>query len=325
MFERLIRLDQRVRRYMILLAPVSLLAGVLFPGVFSRLSPAVSWAFALMTFCGSLGSSFRQLGEEFRRPRALAVVLAILHLVVPLTAWGVGNLLFPQNPYFVTGILLEYTIPTAVASLMWIGIYQGSTPLGLAVLMVDVVISPVTIPLTLRLLAGSVVEVDAWGMVADLLFMVTIPALGAMGVNHLTHGRAGKVWSPRLSLVGKVCMVVVVSANSTKVAPYFAHLNGTLLAVAGVILSLTLLGFLLGWLAAGRLGLTEPQAKTCAFCCGLRNISAGVVIAAQYFPPDTLFPVIVGTLFQQSLAAVFGHLLTFCRKKALPLGEKGNL
>ena len=324
MFQWLIRLDQKVRRYMILAAPVSLLAGVIFPQVFSRLLPAVPWAFAAMTFCGSLGSSFRQLGEEFRCPRPLLVVLLILHVVLPLAAWGAGNLFFSHNPYFITGMLLEYSIPTAVASLMWIGIYQGSNPLGLAVLMTDVVISPFTIPLTLRLLSGLAVEVDAWGMVADLLLMVTLPALGAMGVNHLSRGQAGKVWSPRLSLLGKVCMVIVVSANSTKVAPYFANLTPDLVAVAAAIFSLTLLGYLLGWLAAGRLGLTDAQSKTCAFCCGLRNISAGVVIAAQYFPPDTLFPVIVGTLFQQFLAAVFGHLLTFCAGKGRKAGKNGD-
>ena len=99
MFQWLIRLDQKVRRYMILAAPVSLLAGVIFPQVFSRLLPAVPWAFAAMTFCGSLGSSFRQLGEEFRRPRPLLVVLLILHVVLPLAAWGAGNLFFSHNPY----------------------------------------------------------------------------------------------------------------------------------------------------------------------------------------------------------------------------------
>ena len=42
---------------------------------------------------------------------------------------------------------------------------------------------------------------------------------------------------------------------------------------------------------------------------GMRNISAGAVIAAEYFPGEVLFPVMIGTLFQQVLAATLGTLL----------------
>ena len=41
----------------------------------------------------------------------------------------------------------------------------------------------------------------------------------------------------------------------------------------------------------------------------MRNISAGAVLAASYFPPEVMFPVMIGTLFQQVLAATYGVLL----------------
>ena len=42
---------------------------------------------------------------------------------------------------------------------------------------------------------------------------------------------------------------------------------------------------------------------------GMRNISAGAVIAGAYFPAECLFPVMIGTLFQQILAAFYGSLV----------------
>ena len=42
---------------------------------------------------------------------------------------------------------------------------------------------------------------------------------------------------------------------------------------------------------------------------GMRSISAGAVIAAAYFPGEVLFPVMIGTLFQQVLAACYGKLI----------------
>ena len=50
----------------------------------------------------------------------------------------------------------------------------------------------------------------------------------------------------------------------------------------------------------------------------MRNISAGAVIAAAYFPGEVMFPVMIGTLFQQVLAACYGSLIKRLRNR-----EKG--
>ncbi|HQE70252.1 MAG TPA: hypothetical protein PK071_03930, partial [Atopobiaceae bacterium] len=39
------------------------------------------------------------------------------------------------------------------------------------------------------------------------------------------------------------------------------------------------------------------------------TISAGAVIAAQYFPGEVMLPVIAGVLFQQVIAALFGSFI----------------
>ena len=44
------------------------------------------------------------------------------------------------------------------------------------------------------------------------------------------------------------------------------------------------------------------------FLCAMKNISAGAIIAQEYFPAITLFPVMTGTLFNQFFAALFGRL-----------------
>jgi predicted Na+-dependent transporter len=41
----------------------------------------------------------------------------------------------------------------------------------------------------------------------------------------------------------------------------------------------------------------------------MRNISSGAVIAAAFFPAEVLFPVMMGTLFQQIIAASFGSII----------------
>ena len=55
-------------------------------------------------------------------------------------------------------------------------------------------------------------------------------------------------------------------------------------------------------------GITDTTV-TMAFDCGIRNISAGAVLAVAYLPAEALLPVMIGTLFQQLLAAIVGKTL----------------
>ena len=68
-------------------------------------------------------------------------------------------------------------------------------------------------------------------------------------------------------------------------------------------------GYALGLLAARALRLSYEQEVSMTYLVGMRNISAGAVIAGEYFPGEVMFPVVIGTLFQQVLAAGFGSLL----------------
>ena len=86
-------------------------------------------------------------------------------------------------------------------------------------------------------------------------------------------------------------------------------MNGFLFAVTGAMLGIAALGYALGWVCAVLLKRKRNLIVSMTFGCGMRNISAGAVIAAAYFPGEVMFPVMIGTLFQQVLAACYAQLL----------------
>jgi bile acid:Na+ symporter, BASS family len=45
------------------------------------------------------------------------------------------------------------------------------------------------------------------------------------------------------------------------------------------------------------------------FTGGMRNISAGAVIAIAFFPAEVAVPVVVGMLFQQILASIYAFFI----------------
>lgn len=294
---------------MAFISPVLVLLAVLFPEVFSQIKPYVPELFAFITFQGSLGNDFRSLAAAFRRPAPMFATLAIVSIVMPLCSFALASLLFGGNPNLVTGVVLEYAVPVAVVSVMWCGMYGGDPSLCLATLLVSTILSPFTIPFTLRLLVGASVEVDVAGMMRSMVFQIAVPALAGTSLNHLGRGWGKKELSPVLAPAAKAMLCVVILANSTAAAPF---VRGLTPQYAGAILFIgvfSAIGYVLGFGAAHLMRQPRDRSVTMAFQSGLRNISAGAVIAAQYLPAEVMLPVTAGTLFQQILAALAGKVI----------------
>lgn len=305
----LYKFNRLIEKWMFLVTPACLLIGVLLPNQLSKILFLVPLIFAFMTFSGSLKSSFSDVIRVFRHPLPLIVSLLLIHIVMPLLARGVGCLLFAGHPYLITGMVLEFVVPSAVVSFMWVSIYRGSGSFTLSLVLTDTLLAPFLVPLSLHLFVGSNVRMDVGSMMRELLFMIAIPALLALTLNQCTGGRYKADLSHRLAPFGKIALILVVSANSSKVAPFIRHMTPLLFAVAGSILAIAAFGYAAGWAAALIFRQKREFVVSMMFNTGMRNISAGAVIAAAYFPPEVMFPVMIGTLFQQILAATYAQLI----------------
>ena len=303
------KLDAFLGKHMAVLIVAFVLVGITFPDIFSPINDYTMALFAFMTFANSLGGGFREMADVARRPLPVVVIFAILHVVMPLLALAAGKLLFPEAPLFTTGLVLEYAIPTGVASLLWVSIGRGNTSMCLSVVLLDTLLAPFVIPLTLRVLLGSVVEMDTASMVGNLMIMVAIPALLAMTLFQMTRGRVAATVKPRLAPFAKLTMLVLVLANATGCAPFLRSVTPTLIKLICAVFALCLLGFFLGYRAARLMKVDFPTAVTMSLNSGIRNIAAGSVLAIQYFPGDVLFPVAFSPLFLQATTAVIVKIL----------------
>ena len=317
------KLDAFLGKHMAVLIVAFVLVGITFPDIFSPINDYTMALFAFMTFANSLGGGFREMADVARRPLPVVVIFAILHVAMPLLALAAGSVLFPEAPLFTTGLVLEYAIPTGVASLLWVSIGRGNTSMCLSVVLLDTLLAPFVIPLTLRVLLGSVVEMDTASMVGNLMIMVAIPALLAMTLFQMTRGRVAATVKPRLAPFAKLTMLVLVLANATGCAPFLRSITPALVKLICAVFALCLLGFFLGYQAARLLKADFPTAVTMSLNSGIRNIAAGSVLAIAYFPGDVLFPVAFSPLFLQATTAVIVKILhaTKTGKAFLQQGE----
>lgn len=314
------RLGSFIGSHMVFVSPACVALGVLFPDQLALLKPAVIALFAFMTFQNSLTNTFGNLARVLRHPVPMLVALAVATVAMPTLACLLGSALFGSDPNLVCGLVLEYSVPVAVVSSMWINMFGGDIALGLATILVSTLIAPVTIPLTLQALLGQTVHVDALGMMGEMLLSVALPALLGTLANDLTHGRAGRELSPVIAPAAKIALVLVILANSTGVAPYVRNLTPQLAEVAAFVCVFAASGYAWGLLISRAWRRPREQEVAMTYLCGMRNISAGAVLAGEYFPGEVMFPVVIGTLFQQVLAAAFGALM---RRLDVPRAEAG--
>ena len=175
----------------------------------------------------------------------------------------------------------------------------GSVELCLSIILLDTMLSPVILPLTLRLLCGSVVELDTLGMIRDLFVMIVVPAALAMVLCRLLGQSICAKAKQRLSPFSKLALLVIICANVTRCAPFLHELNRELVLLLCITLAMRLIGLGLGFLLSTLFRFPYPVELTVTVNSSMRNNAAAATLAAQYFPSEVVFSPSVSPLFSQ--------------------------
>mgnify|MGYP001768638794 FL=1 len=291
------------------LTPSSVVIGIVFSTIFDDFSQLVPWIFAFITFAGSLNLSFHAFKQALLHPLPIFVVLLLLHLFIPLWAFAVGHLAFQEDSFTIIGLVLAVIIPTGVTSFIWVSIHKGNLALALAVILIDTFISPFVVPASLLVLVERTVEIDVWNMMSGLFFMIILPSILGMLVNEWTKKELKQCIAAVLSPFSKIALSLVVIINSAVVAPYLANPNKKLILIGFFVFLIAASGYFFSWMTGHLLKFQQGDIITLTFTGGMRNISAGAVLAITYFPPQVAVPVVLGMLFQQVLASFYGRML----------------
>lgn len=317
-FEAWLALGNLIGTHLMVIVPTGVAIGVLFPQVLLPFKPLVPTFFAVMTFQNALSNDLRAMRRALARPLLPLAVLVMVHVVMPLLVFAVSTLLFGPGSPTVAGVVLEYSVPIGASAIMWIGMFGGDLALGLATLLASTLLSPFTIPFTLKLLVGTTVQIDTSSMMANMAYMVAIPALVATVLNEVSHGWCQRVAAPTTTPLSRLLLPLIVATNATGISEPLHHLTPRLVGIMTLMLVFAVGSFCAGMLVARWLSrptdgdahaIDQPRFVALSFCCGIRNVTAGAVLATQYFGPEVLFPAIIATPFQQVLAATFGRIM----------------
>jgi bile acid:Na+ symporter, BASS family len=304
--EALLELNRLVERRMYLVVLFGIGAGWFLPGL-DRAVWLVPYLFAYMTFATALSISARDIGGVARAPGVVLLMIAALHLLMPGVAWLIGALSFGSHSATAVGMVLATLIPVGVLSVVWTSVAYGAVPLALTIVALDSLLSPLILPVTAWLFLGSQVDFDARSLMIGLVWMIVIPTSAGVWLHDLSAGRIGRRMAPLNGPLSKASALAIIAINISAIREILASTQISIVPILAVLPLQVATGFFVGFAMGRILKLPEPEVRTLTFCIGLRNVSAGIVIALRYFSPLTAIPVVLVIVFQQPLAALFQH------------------
>ncbi len=302
------QLNQFIQRWMPILTPLSLVIGVLLEKIGGHLLFLVPILFAGMTFISSLKLKFRDIKVFKEYPKMILFIIAFLHILMPLWAYFLAQVIFNDHLLSI-GFLLSVAVPTGITSVIWVTISKGNLPLCLAIILIDTLLAPILMPVTLHLVVGEAIQLETSDLILDLIWMIMLPSILGMIMNEWTKGKLLERIGRPLTLVSKLCLFGIIMINSSAIAPYVKNLNAELASVIGLVLVIAASGYTFALIISRIFLKSQADQATFVFNAGMRNIAVGVVIAMTYFPSKVAMPVVFGMLFQQVLASLFYKII----------------
>lgn len=308
-------MNKRIERMMALLTPTGVILGLVLSHHVSGFKPAVTWLFAFLTLVNSMSVSVRDFYSAIQKPRPILIYALFSYAVIPLLVFALASLFFHGNSDVITGYVLLYCIPTAVVSCMWCGIYNGNMALSITLLVIATCLAPLTTPSLVHIFSSSSITIDTSGMVRSLLLMVVIPSVIGMFINYASKGMCNDHVAPCLKPFTKIALLFVVTINTSQVADrLIAEADWSYIPQVLAALMFSVMGFLISFGAAHLFRFSKADQVSVVYAIGMKNISAALVLAIDFFPPAAAIPVIAGILLQQTICAVISQIL-FGEKK----------
>lgn len=308
MWEKFRVLNSWLGKRMFYVTVLALVLGFTFPiSVTKWTRDLVIVLFVYMTFITSLDIRFRDFISILKKPSVPIWMLFLIHAIMPVIAWSVGWMFYPDDFMIRLGFLISSAIPIGVTSIVWTSLGGGNVALALVVVTLDTLLSPLILPGFFSVIIGESIHINYAQMIGQLLWMVTLPSLLGMGLNDLTKGKMSTFTQSIGGITAKLGVFFIVLINASTVVPELKW-EPALIKLLLVILLLVMSGYLVGY--AGSFFIKEKKQETILtmiYNVGMRNINFGFVLALAYFPVTVAIPITLASIFQQPLAALISR------------------
>ena len=241
------------------------------------------------------------------RPKDILIGSLTQFTVMPLLALAL-TWAFSLPKELAIGVILVGCCPGGTASNVITYLAKGDLALSVGMTAASTLLAPLLTPLLVWLLAGTMVDVDAAGMLLSIVYVVIAPIVCGLLCQRFLPGATKRV-TPYLpafsSLVIAFVVGIVVAHNADRL------MTAGLLVVAVVVLH-NLFGLGLGFLVGRLLHLQKPKCVALSIEVGMQNSGLASSLALLHFAayPLATIPGAVFSVWHNISGALVAKLFT---------------
>lgn len=300
----------------------------LFPAAFTSiagqpLQPLIKPLLQMTMFGMGATMAWRDFAAVAMNPKGVAIGLVCQFTIMPIVGFSLSRT-FGFEPEIAAGVVLIGCAPSGLASNVISYIAKANVPLSITLTACATLMAPIATPLLMKLLGGTLVEVDVAAMMWEIVQIVLLPIGAGLVINHALGPRARYLHRvlPIVSMAGIVAIVgIITAAGSTNLAAVG-------LSLAACVLLHNLLGFAIGYGVAKLCRLSERDARTISIEVGMQNggLATGLAKAMGKVATTGLAPIVFATIMNvtgSALAAVWAKLNPATSVSTTPVADFG--
>lgn len=281
---------------------------------------------ALLLFCAAAVVQWQHVTQLLKEPLTLVLgVLAVWlmpSLYVSVVAWALSAMLREAHMSgLLVGLALVAAMPVANSSVAWTQNSRGDIALGLGMIVLTILLSPVATPQVLNLMGLSLSEQETrqcQELVARFsgtffILWVILPSLVGVAVNRWVGQERIEENRPRLRLVSSLVLLTLNYTNASLAMPQLLKRAApqTLLLAALLAISLQIIGVLVGWAVSAQAGLRRESTVALMYAFSMKHTGLALVLAGEVLQdePRVILVIVLATLLQHILAGIVASWL----------------
>ena len=281
-----------IARWMGVLVLLMALVALLIPAPFNSIDTwVINPMLGLIMFGMGLTLSIDDFKVVFSRPKDVLIGCLAQFTIMSLMAWVLTKV-FGLSNELALGVILVGCCPGGTASNVITCLAKGDLALSVGMTATSTLLAPLMTPFLTWLMAGTFVEVDTWGMLLSIVYVVIAPiVVGFLIQKYLpTFTKHAVAYLPAFStLMITIVVGIVVGHNASHL------LTGGLIVCLVVVLH-NLSGLALGYGIGRVLGLSHEKRTAISIEVGMQNSGLACSLAAIHFASSPL-ATIPGAIF----------------------------
>lgn len=295
------RIDEKLSKSLIVLIPISFVAGYFLKPWGPRFKDSAYLMLFSIMFASSYGLRFKSLLKVKDNRGIIIIGLFTQFIILPIISVAIVKIFYSGNNLnYSYGHYCLALAPSAISTIIWSRISKGNLPLATVLVSTQALLTPYVTPLILKAITGKMIAFNAIKILLDLVITVFTPTILAMA----TYSKKLEERTKRLfGIWSKLGMLYMITLN-TSIAFNKILISSSLVEIflfTGLQVSLS---YLTGLLIGKILHLDTESKITVTYYMGMKNNGAGFIVVLAGFPYESLFPLASAMMWQQPIASV---------------------